>query len=487
MGKRANYIGIQITHHVPNKNQEVLPIRTGMERTIAQRNTDVFASAAVNDGVVEDINEKAGLIRVRYADRPMLTSGKLDLPYPSSVIDTLRNKSTPLGIVIPGTLINSFQIGQVFSATDKTNVKVLERMRFKSLDEVPDKAAVKAAPKGLAQKLKDGEEDSVYYLRLMPIPVKEEGEVDVVPFGVFHTAVSGSYVKQTVVPNVVKGEKFKKGDILAYNVGFFKPDNYTKQVDWAHGVLANVALIEMSATLEDGCMISRDFSTKMEMEPAHLRTITIENDTVIHSVVSVGDHVETTDFLCTVEAGDLEAAAMSDDPEMVAHLAQLDRKAPRAKYPGVVEDIVVYYSCPREKLHPSILALVKSVEKRYRVKADFAKGTIMDGTIAIPGYVEPGSKYHGVEFTDNTVVLEFMIAENIPTEAGDKLVVCSANKTIVTAVADKPMITQSGKPIDVTFSTVSIMARIVASPYIVGIATPNQKAIRAGAVDMFFN
>lgn len=462
-------------------------MRTGFERTIAHRVSDTFAHAAKDDGVVVDINEKTGFIKVQYAARKREVSEKLIVPISATKIDALRSEKQPFGLVVPASKVNDYQIGQLFSVTDKTDAVVVERIRFAKLEDVPDKAAAKAA-RDLEAALKSGAEDAVYYIRFMPETNMVEGDVECIPFGDKHTAVSGFYLKQEVVSNVTKGEKVKRGDIITYNKGFFTKDAYTKQVDWNHGRMALIALVEMSATLEDGCLIDADFSKMMNMKPAHLRPVTVSNDSVIHSIVPVGSHVETTDLLCVVEDGDMymSLGATSGDDAILNSLAKLDRRAPKAKHHGEVVSIDVYYSCPREKLSPSILKLVKQQERSFREQQDFAKGTTSDGRLTSPGYLKPGTKHSGIEFTDTTVVIEFMIAEDIPAEAGDKLVVCSANKTIITSVTERPTFTKSGRRVDMTFSSVSIMARIVTSPFTVGIGSVNHRALRAECVDMFF-
>lgn len=485
--KRANYTSIQLTHHVPNTNSQVCPVRTGFERTIAHRVSDIFAHSAKDDGVVVDIDEKTKFIKVQYVAHKREVGDKLHTPYPASKIDALRNEKQPFGIVIPASRVNDYQIGQLFSVTDKTDAVVIERIKFARLEDVPDKAAAKAA-RDLEPALKSGAEDAVYYIRFMPETNVVDGVIECIPFGDQHTSVSGFYLKQEVVPNVTKGEKLKRGDIITYNKGFFSQDPYTKQVDWNHGRMATIALVEMSATLEDGCLIDSDFSKMMNMKPAHLRPVTVQNDSVIHSIVSVGTHVETTDLLCVVEAGDMfmSLGATSNDDVMLNSLAKLDRRAPKAKHHGEVVDIAIYYSCPRERLSPSILKLVKQQERAFREKQEFAKGSSSDGRLTSPGYLKPGTKHSGVEFTDTTVVIEFMIAEDIPAEAGDKLVVCSANKTIITAVTERPTFTKSGRRVDMTFSSVSIMARIVTSPFTVGIGSVNHRELRRQCVEEFF-
>lgn len=64
--KRANFIGIQRSHAVACKGYRPLPVVTGAEQVIAQRNTDTFAYAARQDGKIIEITDE-GMI-VEFAD-----------------------------------------------------------------------------------------------------------------------------------------------------------------------------------------------------------------------------------------------------------------------------------------------------------------------------------------------------------------------------------------------------------------------------------
>ena len=79
---------MQLTHHVPCDNGEVSRVRMGYEMTIAQRTSDLFAVSAKSDGRVLDIDPKLNLLKVKYSDTPVKTSGVLTFPYTESALKT---------------------------------------------------------------------------------------------------------------------------------------------------------------------------------------------------------------------------------------------------------------------------------------------------------------------------------------------------------------------------------------------------------------
>ncbi len=315
----------------------------------------------------------------------------------------------------------------------------------------------------------------------------EDGSIDAVSFGESYTSVSGSYLKQDVVLNVVKNEHVKRGDIVAYNSGFFTPEAGTKQVGWKHGVMANVALIEMSATLEDGCIISKELGSKLSMAPAHIRPVTIDNRTVMHDIVEIGSTVESTDILCSVEEGDLESLTLTDDLDTIAFLSSLNRKAPTAKYHGRVADISMYYACAYDLLHPSLQKFVKAQDKRHKAHAQGLEGTGRAGTYHGPGQVNVGLKYHGILFETNTVLIEFTITEDIVAGQGDKICLGLQSKTVISNSFEKNPVSESGVDVDVIFSSTSIMARIINSPYVIGIGNRTLEKMEADIVSLYFD
>lgn len=66
--KRANFISIQLSHQLPTKEGSCSRIRTGYERVIAHRVSNLYSYPAEQDGKVIEINQEAGMCKIQYKD-----------------------------------------------------------------------------------------------------------------------------------------------------------------------------------------------------------------------------------------------------------------------------------------------------------------------------------------------------------------------------------------------------------------------------------
>lgn len=480
-------LAIQLTHHVGCEAATTNRVRTGYEMVVPHHTSETFACPARQDGVVEAIDDELKLVRIRYDATPVQTSGALKLPLTAAELEAHLHHKRPIFLIKPGSAEKTYPLGAVLAVSPSVNVRVAELIRFTDLSQVPGNERMVASERAaLSKALADGRETAVLYVRLEPLPKTEPGVVDVFRFGETYTSVSGSHLRQDIVLNVKPGERVQKGDIVAYNAGFFEPDLDSRQVTWKHGVPCMVAFGELSSTLEDSCMITRDFGAKLTMAPAHVRPVVITNKTVLHQIVNIGDEVQTTDLLCVLEDGELDALTMTDDPDTVEFLAELNRKAPRAKYHGHIVELAMYYSCPIESMHPSVARLATQLYRHQMKTAAAAADGRYPERFPEPDLVPVGSKFRGIEFAEDTVVIMITISEELPCGTGDKLVLCSASKSIVGEVLEQVPSTESGVPLDMIFSAASIQNRIILSPLLQGVANRVLEKVEQDIVSMYF-
>lgn len=64
--KRSNMSSIQMSHALPTEFGECARIRTGYETMVAQKTNDLYAYTAREDGIVEDVDEKLKMLKIRY-------------------------------------------------------------------------------------------------------------------------------------------------------------------------------------------------------------------------------------------------------------------------------------------------------------------------------------------------------------------------------------------------------------------------------------
>lgn len=468
-------------------NSEVSRVRTGYETIVAHRCSEVFSCIAKQDGHVIDINDTLHLLKVVYDPQPVPVDGKRSLPYTEIDLRQALAQDNPVVVLMGVDELKTFPEHKVFSVSSAVNAQIVETILFNHIDLVPDKTARKHLTPALAYTLKAHPATPVVYARFVLSAPISKPVVDLFQYGNHYTNVSGSYIQQSLVLNVQPGERFKRGDVLVYNEGFFSPDLDSKQVLWNHGVMASVALIEMGTTLEDSSCITKELGEKLQMSPAHVRQIDLTATTILHSIVSIGDHVETTDPLCVIEEGDLDALSGIDDPSTLSFLSKLNQKTLQAKYHGVVAAIDVYYSCPDSTLHPSLAKLAHRLAKQKRAYAEQAQNTLKSTQYLSTQHVPPGTKYRGTLFEEDTVVVFITISEDIQAGCGDKIVLGLQAKSVIGSVLEKPPSGESGTKIDVIFSSASISKRILSSPYLIGIANRVLERLEETAVSLYFD
>ena len=365
---------------MPVDTQRSFRIRTGYERVVAQRAGDLYAVSAKMDGEVIDIDEKAGLFKVRYAD----------------------------------------------------------------------------------------------------------GSIEVYTFGEEYGICADIVTTQKQELLVKVGQKFKKDEILCYNPQFFEKDPYSNQVDWKLGTPAKVALIEIAGTYEDSSTISSSFASKIDIQPVEIRDINLTTNNYIHKFAKLNDIVDINDPLLVFEneqVSDMTGYASSDN-EALEYLVKLNRKTPKAKFAGKIVNIEVFSGCPYEELNESFKAIFMEANKKKMRRAKFAKDT-NDFLLYPPVTVIPeGSKFKGVMFTKETVMIRYYIQETVAADVGSKIVVDSSMKSIISDILEEPAVTESGTEVDVIFSCSSISNRIVCSPLIEGISESVMEELEKQIVNM---
>lgn len=375
-----------MSHVVPTKESEPARVRTGYEKVIAHRTRMPFAYSAVEDGIIEEINEAISMVKIRY----------------------------------------------------------------------------------------------------------KSGLVHCVHYGEDYVSNSGGgfYTTQKIIINgYSQGDPVKRGDVILYNPNFFTKDPYSTQVNWNVGVLANIAFLESDGTMEDGSTICRSLSDKLEINPVHIRTMTLTKSTTVHQIAAPGTDVLSTDVLITFDESEIpEGMQDKADKELIAMLGKLNRATPKAKFTGRVVRIDAYYKCDIADMSASMQSVVKMANKLKKARADFAKGS---GTS--PSYMPPtkivGSDRLGNEILDDdSVVLKFYIQQDIGMNAGDKIVFDSSLKSVCAKVLDNNIKTYDGQTeAEGMMSYRSIQARIILSPLLTGAATTVLEKLEKDILDMYFD
>ena len=481
--KRMSFTNIQLSHHVPCQNGETGRIRTGYEAVVPHLTGETFACVAKEDGKVLSVDNELKLIKIQYISKlPKPTKDiKINKSSTSVKNDFIDNKSI---FICKGIKSKKDYIQNTFVTINKIKLFKISEISIvnNNINTLPNLEYM--SDKEKKELIKS---DKLLYIKLTPVKENPSDSIDVFKFGDNYTNISGSYLRQQIVLNVKEKDSVKKGDIIAYNSGFFEPDPDSKQITWKHGVTANVALMSRAETLEDSCEISKSLSKELYMSPGHARVMTMTNDTVIRDVVKEETVVETTDYLLSMEDGDLDALSSIDDPETMEMLADLNRKTPRAKYHGKIAEIEIYHSCEYKELTPSLQKLAKRFANKKNNIYNATKDTIKSDKYYAPSKVPVGTKYKGVDFLDDTIVaIIITISEDINCIPGDKLVIGAQAKTVIGSIMEKQAMSESGLPIDIFFDVASMANRILISPFIMGIGNKVVKQLEEDIIKEYF-
>ena len=206
----------------------------------------------------------------------------------------------------------------------------------------------------------------------------KDGSIHCINYGVEYDKNGGGgfYTTQKITINNFKvGDKFNRGDIIVYNPDFFTKDPYSKQVDMNIGVLADIAFMESDGTIEDGSTISKSLSDDLEINPCHVRTLTLTRDTTVHKFANIGTKVLSTDPIIIFDESVIPETMGNMDDEMISILGKLNRATPKAKFTGTIVQIDAYYKCKLEEMSPSIQKIVKLAGSLKNARYKFAKGT----------------------------------------------------------------------------------------------------------------
>lgn len=278
---------------------------------------------------------------------------------------------------------------------------------------------------------------------------------DHVSIGRYYGKSAGLTIPHDIVTDMKVGDAVKRGDVVAFNTGFFERDVFNPtDVVWKSGILVTVALVEDTNTIEDSSAISEDIARKMRINTSNIREIVLRFDQGISNLVNLGESVESESILCFIEDA-LTAQSGAFAEEVIDSLSVMGRNSPRAKYDGTIAKIDVIYNGQLEDMTDSMRQVAMAADKRRakRVKQlnndDAATGLVSD-----------------IEM--DTMIVRIHIDSNAGAADGDKVVFGNQLKSVVCRVMTGRNETKDGTPIGALFGAQSVEARQVLSPLHMG-------------------
>lgn len=289
-----------------------------------------------------------------------------------------------------------------------------------------------------------------------------DGETKGFPIGRRYGAAAGMTIPHNLVTDMKEGQKFKAGEIISYNSGFFERDVINpKNVVWKQGVLVKVALMEAPETLEDASAITTRVSDLLRTKVTKIRMVKLNFDQKVSRVAKVGQTLKTEDILCVIEDSVTANQNLFDETSLDT-LRALSAQTPTAKAKGVLEHIEMFYHGDKVDMSESLRAIANACDKELvkREKAAGKKG--------FTGQVDESFRVEGDPLMLDTLVIKFYITSEVPAGEGDKGVFASQLKTVFSKVITGEVKSESGVSIDAIFGAKSVSDRIVNSPDIMG-------------------
>lgn len=326
--------------------------------------------------------------------------------------------------------------------------------------------------------------------RLMKIEYKDGTKV-AIPFGEEYTNNGGGgfwVTQQIAINGWSAGQKFKRGDILAYNDQFFTADPFSKQVDWNIGTEATVALIDNDVTLLDSSAISTELSQKLGFKPVTTKVIQITKGTTIHQYAKIGSHVRNTDYLLTFDEAAIPEELLGDehDAELTSMLETLNRKTPKAGETGTIVWIDAYYKS-LDGMTKSLKGVIDEVSQFKVNRSAYAKSCANAAHYVPPTALQFTERIGNVVMDDDTVLLKFYIQQDVDCAAGDKIIFDSSLKSVVCRVFGENIKTEDHSlEVQAQMSAKSVAARIINSPLLTGIAARCMIKLEEDVLEMYF-
>ena len=265
-------------------------------------------------------------------------------------------------------------------------------------------------------------------------------------------ASAGFYVDNTLKCDLKVGDKFKKGDILAYNDKQFTKHTDDNGASMNLGVLTKIAIASSWDIYEDSTPITAKLSERLATEMIDEKAIVLKPNTIVDQIAKVGQKIKSGDLLIkfseAMEDYIQNAIKSLSDSDSSSSIIEDAKTTIKAKHTGEVVDIKIYTTVPIEDLDPSLGKIVSDYQKKirsrnkvldkYENKGDmkyYKAGQIISEVAEV---MEPSNngKIKG-EYIDKGVLIMFYVKYKDVAAKGDKIVANFALKGVTSHVIEE--------------------------------------------------
>ena len=277
--------------------------------------------------------------------------------------------------------------------------------------------------------------------------------IDIAP-RVKKNSSAGFYVDNTLKCDLKVGDKFKKGDILAYNDKQFTKHFDDNGASMDLGVLTKVAIVSSWDIYEDSAPITKKLSERLATEMINDRPVVFQEpqNTVVDYMVKIGDRVKAGDILIRfsqVLDDNMQSLfnSMRDNDTLEA-ISENTKTTIKSKYTGEVVDIKMYTTMPIEDMDPSLQKICREYNRRignrnkvldkYKNEGDlnFYKAGQIISEVANQVTPSRNGKVKG-EYLESGVLIIFYIKYKDIAAKGDKVAANFALKGVCSHVIEE--------------------------------------------------
>ena len=301
-----------------------------------------------------------------------------------------------------------------------------------------------------------------------------------IPLGRQYGKAEGTTYPHDIIAVYQAGEKFKRGDVVAYNTKFFEPDFLDpKVIRLKINKPIVTAFLETDETHEDSCAISEKVGGLFTSEVVKQVSYVVEFPDAVLDVKKVGSQVNPGDHLL-IMTDDTVSTTDNYSEHSIEVLADLAKNAPKVSYLGKLEKIEVFYHGDKEDMSPTLRKLVNRTDSEL-----IAARKAIDAPV-YTARVGDEHRVNGTPLNMGQAEIRFSISVKGKTGVGDKGVFTHQMKSTVAEVVTGGIHADDGQEIDALFSYTSLAARGVLSPVLVGTTISLLDHIGRQAASIYF-
>ena len=244
----------------------------------------------------------------------------------------------------------------------------------------------------------------------------------------------GFYLTLKLDSDYKVGNKFKKGEVLAYDkYSFSDAVGHNDDIAYNIGTLAKVALLNTDEGFEDSAIISSWLSEAMASDIVVKKDVSLSKNTNIYNMVKKGQPIQEGDplmiFQNAFEEDDVNILLKNlvDDEELISELGRIPIKS---KVTGTVENIKISRTVEKEELSDSLKKKTNELEKEVSDLKKIMKKYDIDyhDRFEADYKLDATGKLKNV---DEGVLIEFFLKYEDKLSVGDKIIYYSALKGVI--------------------------------------------------------